>query len=83
MIRRRRKAIMDSDRIAGDWKVLRGKVREKWGKLTNNDLDVIDGRITQLVGRVQKAYGLEKDAAKKEVDGWIAAQKIRAKEASV
>lgn len=74
---------MDSDRIAGDWKVMRGKVKEKWGKLTNDDLDVIDGQLTQLVGRVQKVYGLEKDAAKKEVDGFLAAQKIREKEAKV
>jgi len=74
---------MDSDRIAGDWKLLRGKVRERWGKLTNDDLDVIDGRMTQFVGRLQKVYGLEKDAAKKEIDGWLKAQKIREKEANV
>jgi uncharacterized protein YjbJ (UPF0337 family) len=74
---------MDSDRIAGDWKQLRGKVKEKWGKLTNDDLDVIDGKVDQLVGRVQKAYGLEKDAARKEIDGWIDAQKLRNKAAKV
>lgn len=74
---------MDKDRIAGDWKIVRGHAKEKWGKLTNDDLDVVNGRVEQLVGRVQKAYGLEKDAAKKEIDGWLAAQKLRDKEAKV
>ncbi len=74
---------MDSDRIGGDWKIVRGKVKEKWGKLTNDDLDVVNGKIEQLVGKVQKAYGLEKDAVRKEVDGWLEAQKLRQKEAKV
>ncbi len=70
---------MDQDRIAGNWKQLRGKVKEKWGKLTNDDIDVIDGRVDQLAGKVQERYGLAKDAAQAEVDGWCRANDLLAK----
>ena len=70
---------MDSDRIAGNWKQVKGKVKEKWGKLTDDDLDVVDGRAEQLVGRLQERYGLAKDAARKEYDGWKEANELRSK----
>ena len=74
---------MDHDRIAGNWKQVRGKVKEKWGKLTDDDLDVIDGQVDQLLGKLQERYGLQKDAAKREFDGWRDAQKLRDKAARV
>jgi uncharacterized protein YjbJ (UPF0337 family) len=58
---------MNWDRIEGQWKTMKGKVRERWGKLTDDDMDVINGRRDQLVGRLQSTYGLAKDAAEKEV----------------
>ncbi|MGE3182221.1 MAG: CsbD family protein [Phycisphaerae bacterium] len=58
---------MNWDQIEGDWKKFRGKVQENWGKLTNDDLDVIAGKKDQLVGRIQKAYGIEREAAEKQV----------------
>lgn len=58
---------MNWDQIAGDWKTLRGKVQEQWGKLTNDDLDVISGKQDQLVGRIQKTYGVEKEVAERQV----------------
>jgi uncharacterized protein YjbJ (UPF0337 family) len=70
---------MDNDRIAGNWKQVKGSVKEKWGKLTNDDLDVIDGKVDQLIGKVQERYGLEKDAARKEYEGWKKAQELRNK----
>jgi uncharacterized protein YjbJ (UPF0337 family) len=70
---------MDNDRIAGNWKQVKGKVKEQWGKLTDDDLDVVDGRAEQLVGRIQERYGIAKDAARKEYDGWHAAHELRAK----
>jgi uncharacterized protein YjbJ (UPF0337 family) len=75
--------IMDSDRIAGNWKQVRGKIKEKWGKLTDDDLDVIDGRVDQLLGKLQERYGLHKDAARQEFDGWKKAADLRAKAANV
>ena len=70
---------MDNDRIAGNWKQIKGSVKEKWGKLTDNDLDVVDGRSEQLVGKLQERYGLEKEAARKEFESWKAAHDLRMK----
>jgi uncharacterized protein YjbJ (UPF0337 family) len=61
---------MNSDRIKGQWKQLKGKVKTKWGKLTDDDLDVIAGQKDQLVGRIQERYGMQKDEAQRQVDEW-------------
>jgi uncharacterized protein YjbJ (UPF0337 family) len=57
---------MNQDRIQGRWKQLKGKVREQWGKLTDDDLDVIAGRRDQLLGRIQQRHGQAKDEAGRE-----------------
>jgi uncharacterized protein YjbJ (UPF0337 family) len=57
--------------LKGQWMQLKGKVREKWGKLTNDDLDEIQGRAQQLVGRVQERYGIARDEAERQVNEWI------------
>lgn len=59
---------MNSDQMAGQWKELKGKVKAKWGKLTDDDLQVIDGRREQLVGVLQKHYGIAKEEVEKQVD---------------
>ena len=61
---------MNADQIAGDWKQLKGKVKEKWGKLTDDDLEVIAGKRDQFVGKVQEKYGIAKEKAEKKVDEW-------------
>lgn len=58
---------MDSNVIKGNWKQLKGKVKEKWGKLTDDELDVIEGHKDQLAGAIQKRYGLTKDKAEQEI----------------
>jgi uncharacterized protein YjbJ (UPF0337 family) len=63
---------MDWNRIEGNWKQFKGNVREKWGKLTDDDLNVIGGRRDQLEGKLQERYGLAKDQARKDVDDWFA-----------
>ena len=67
---------MDWDRVAGTWKQIKGKVKEKWGNLTDDDLDVIDGRRDQLEGKIQERYGLEKDKVRRDVDNWFAGQRF-------
>jgi uncharacterized protein YjbJ (UPF0337 family) len=62
---------MNWDQIEGKWKQASGRVREKWGKLTDDDLVAINGRREQLVGKVQERYGLAKEAAEKQVDEFI------------
>lgn len=59
---------MNEDVIQGNWKQLRGKVREWWGKLTDDDLDMINGKRDQLVGRLQERYGYSRDEATREID---------------
>ena len=54
---------------------MKGSVKERWGKLTDDDLDVIDGKHDQLVGKIQERYGVAKDAAQKQVDEWTAAER--------
>jgi len=62
---------MDWDRIEGNWKQTKGKVREKWAQLTNDDLEQINGRREQLEGKIQERYGTAKDAVRKDVDDWL------------
>jgi uncharacterized protein YjbJ (UPF0337 family) len=59
---------MNQDTFEGNWKQLKGKVREEWGKLTDDDLEAIAGKRDQLVGRLQERYGLAKDAAESHID---------------
>jgi uncharacterized protein YjbJ (UPF0337 family) len=66
---------MNWDEIAGKWKQSSGRLKEKWGKLTDDDLTVIDGKREQLVGKIQERYGIAKDAAEKQVDDFVRAGK--------
>jgi uncharacterized protein YjbJ (UPF0337 family) len=58
---------MNEDRMKGNWKQFKGKVQEQWGKLTDDDLDVIDGKREQLLGKIQERHGITKDEAEKQV----------------
>ncbi len=64
---------MNSDQMKGKWKQMKGSVKERWGKLTDDDLDVIDGQQDQLIGTIQERYGIAREAAQKQVDEWNAA----------
>ena len=61
---------MNQDRIQGRWKQLKGKVKEQWGRLTEDDLDVIAGRRDQLAGKIQERYGVAKDEAERQLAEW-------------
>ncbi len=60
-----------SDVLKGQWKQLKGKVKEEWGDLTDDELTEIDGKHDQLVGRIQERYGYEKARAEKDVDDFV------------
>src|SRR5580700_4405330 len=62
-----RREAMNWDTVKGDWKQFQGKVKEQWGKLTDDDLKRIEGRRDQLAGAIQQRYGIEKDEAEKQV----------------
>jgi len=58
---------MNQDIFSGNWKQIQGKVKEQWGKLTDDDLDIIAGKREQLAGRLQERYGIAKDAVDKQI----------------
>jgi uncharacterized protein YjbJ (UPF0337 family) len=60
--------MMNTDQMAGKWKQVKGAVKSKWGKLTDDDLDVINGEKEKLVGRIQERYGIAREEAQRQVD---------------
>jgi uncharacterized protein YjbJ (UPF0337 family) len=62
---------MNWDQIEGQWKQMKGQIREKWGKLTDDDLEAIAGKKDKLLGRLQTHYGKKKDEAEKDVDDFM------------
>ena len=61
---------MDWNRVEGNWKQLKGRAKQQWGKLTDDDLTASNGRRDELAGKVQERYGIAKDVARKQVDDW-------------
>lgn len=62
---------MNTDVLQGKWNQLKGNVRKQWGKLTDDDVDKIQGDAEILMGRIQERYGRSRDEAKQEVDTWL------------
>jgi uncharacterized protein YjbJ (UPF0337 family) len=58
---------MNEDKLKGQWKQVAGKVKEKWGKLTDDDLKVAEGNSEYLAGKIQERYGIARDEARKQV----------------
>ena len=58
---------MNTDQMKGNWKQLVSKAKEKWGKLTDNDWKVVEGKRDQLVGRIQERHGLAREEAERQV----------------
>jgi len=67
---------MNRDQIEGTWDVVKGKIQKQWGKLTNDDLDVIEGNRKELSGRIQQRYGYTKERVQQEMDEWMKADKV-------
>jgi uncharacterized protein YjbJ (UPF0337 family) len=63
--------LMNTDVLQGKWTQLKGSVRKQWGKLTDDDVDQIQGDAEILQGRIQERYGRTKEQAKEEVDNWL------------
>ena len=62
---------MNWDKIEGGWKQFKGKLREQWGRLTEDDVAVIEGKRDKLVGKIQERYGITRDEADREVREWL------------
>jgi uncharacterized protein YjbJ (UPF0337 family) len=61
---------MNWDQVEGTWKQSKGKIRQKWGKLTDDDLELIAGKRDQLIGRLQVRYGIAKEEAERQADAF-------------
>jgi uncharacterized protein YjbJ (UPF0337 family) len=61
---------MNQDQMEGKWKQYKGKAKEQWGKLTDDDLDIIAGKRDQLIGKVQERYGIAREEAEKQVSAF-------------
>ena len=66
---------MNWDRIQGDWKQFKGHIKVRWGKLTDDELDVIAGKRDVLAGKIKEAYGISKEEAEAQVSEWQERQK--------
>lgn len=66
---------MDWNRVEGSWKQVKGAIQANWGKLTDDDLDLINGRREQLEGKLQERYGFAADQIRTDVDTWYSSQK--------
>ncbi|HLF80131.1 MAG TPA: CsbD family protein [Anaerolineales bacterium] len=62
---------MNRDLLTGSWRELRGQVKARWGKLTDDDMAKIEGRLDQLVGAVQKRYGYAREEAEREIEVFL------------
>ncbi len=67
---------MDWNRLEGNWKQIKGRVKEKWGKLSDDDLSVINGSREQLEGKIQERYGFARDQIRKDIDDWFRSQRL-------
>jgi uncharacterized protein YjbJ (UPF0337 family) len=65
---------MNWDQVEGKWKQMKGSVKEKWGKLTDDDLEQIAGLRDQFVGKLQERYGIAKEEAQRKADEWLKMQ---------
>jgi uncharacterized protein YjbJ (UPF0337 family) len=65
---------MNRDTLKGQWMQLKGKVRQQWGNLTDDDIDRIQGNAEMLIGRLQERYGRSREQAEQELDRWLQAQ---------
>ncbi|HML21101.1 MAG TPA: CsbD family protein [Aggregatilinea sp.] len=59
------------DRIKGNWKQAKGEVQKQWGKLTDDDMDIIEGEREKLSGQIQARYGIAKDEADRQINDWL------------
>jgi uncharacterized protein YjbJ (UPF0337 family) len=62
---------MNWDQIEGNWKEFKGKAQAQWGTLTDDEIDRVDGRRTELAGLIQQKYGKTREEAEREVDQWM------------
>jgi uncharacterized protein YjbJ (UPF0337 family) len=74
--------LMNWDQMQGKWTQMKGSIKEQWGKLTDDDLDQINGRQEKFIGKVQERYGIAKEEAQRRVDEWLSSSSFDTEHAS-
>lgn len=64
---------MNSDQFEGKWKQLKGSAKQRWGKLTDDDITMLSGKKDQFIGKLQERYGITREQAEREANEWAAA----------
>lgn len=62
---------MNWEQVRGHWKLLKGTVKQKWGNLSDEEIDIVEGKREELIGRLEAKYGYTKEKAEAEVDAWV------------
>lgn len=62
---------MNWDQVQGKWKQVKGEVQKQWGKLTDDDYNVIQGNREKMVGKIQERYGIAREDAERQIDDWV------------
>ena len=62
---------MNQNILKGNWDIIKGKVKQQWGKLTDDDISAVEGNYDELVGRIKKTYGYQEEMTKKQVNDFI------------
>jgi uncharacterized protein YjbJ (UPF0337 family) len=62
---------MNWDQLSGKWSQVKGDIRQKWGRLTDDDMEIIAGSKDKFVGRIQERYGIAKEEAQRQLDDWL------------
>ncbi len=68
---------MNWDTVEGNWNQWKGRLKEKWGDLTDDDIQMLDGKKDQLAGKLQERYGMARDQAERELDAWATGYRDR------
>jgi uncharacterized protein YjbJ (UPF0337 family) len=76
-IRHVKEDTMDWNRVEGNWKQMKGAVKQQWGKLTDDDLTQIDGSRERLEGIIQERYGIARDETRKQIASWYRSQGLK------
>ncbi len=62
---------MNWDQVQGNWKQFKGQAQQQWSKLSGEDIDRVDGKREELIGRLQEQYGIQRDEAERQVSEWM------------
>ncbi len=68
---------MNRDQVEGNWSQMKGAIIQKWGRLTDDDLKVAEGRLDAFAGRLQERYGITREEAGKQIDEFMKTHKLR------